>query len=88
MGPSTGIRVMLPLPGAQPAGVSPRATTTLSGFEAEELFRSAGYAQRAGVSVRTALGDLGELESIGLAERVGTGRATRWRKVTRRPLEF
>ncbi len=84
----TGIRVVLPLAGAQPPGISPRATTTLSGFEPEELFRSADYARMAGVSVRTALGDLGELESIGLVERVGTGRATRWRKVTHRPVQF
>lgn len=83
-----GIRVVLPLAGAQPPGLSQRMTTTLAAFEPEELFRSADYAQRAEVSVRTALGDLAELESVGLVERVGTGRATRWRRVTRKILEF
>jgi pantoate kinase len=63
-------------------------TTTLAAFEPDELFRSSDYAHRAEVSVRTALGDLGELESVGLVERVGTGRATRWRRVKRRPVEF
>ena len=84
----SGIRVVLPLAGAQPSGLSPRMTTTLAAFEPEELFRSADYAQRAEVSVRTALGDLTDLESVGLVERVGTGRATRWRRVTRKVVEF
>ena len=84
----TGIRVVLPLPGAQPPGLSPRMTATLAGFEPDGPFRSADYADRAGVSVRTALGDLTELEAVGLVERVGTGRSTRWRRGSRRPLEF
>lgn len=77
----SGLRVVLPLPGTTPPGLSARAAATLSSFESGESFRSVDYAERAEVSPRTALGDLGELEAVGLVERVGTGRSTRWRKV-------
>jgi ATP-dependent DNA helicase RecG len=79
----SGIRVVLPLQGAQTPGLSPRMLGVMEGFEPSELFRSADYAERAGVSVRTALGDLAELEAVGVVERVGAGRATRWRQVPR-----
>ena len=83
----SGIRVVLPLQGAQTPGLSPRMIGVMERFEPSELFRSADYAERAGVSVRTALGDLTELEAVGVVERVGTGRATRWRRVPRGSLE-
>lgn len=74
----SGIRVVLPLPGAQPFGVSHRASRTLAKLSVGLPFRSADYAEAAGVSVRTAVSDLSGLERAGLVRRVGIGRATRW----------
>jgi ATP-dependent DNA helicase RecG len=75
-----GVRVLLPLPGTTPAGLPTRLLSALAALPAGAPFRSAEYARIAGVSPRTAALDLAAAEAAGLARRVGTGRATRWRK--------
>ena len=76
-----GLRVVLPLPGAPVPGLPARLRETLDQLPVGRSFRSADYAQIAGVAQRTASLDLGVAEDAGLVRRESVGRALRWVKV-------
>jgi ATP-dependent DNA helicase RecG len=73
-----GLRVTLPLLGAESAGLTPRQAKVLKAFAKGASFRSADYAKKAGVSLRTAGLELKSLEGAGVVVRRGVGRTTRW----------
>jgi len=73
-----GIRVVLPLPGAIPAGLSNRQTTFLVSQKSGERFTTTSYATASGIARRTALNDLKQLRALGLVEREGLGKASHW----------
>lgn len=77
-----GVRAVLPLPGRSPHGLAARAERVLGTLSGAAAFTSGEFADQAGVSKRTAIGDLTDLERRGLVRRVGSGRATRWVKVS------
>lgn len=72
-----GFRVVLPLPGALPASHPERVNWVLARATGEP-FSARLYAAEAGISARTAATDLAQLEGLGLVQRIGVGRATRW----------
>ncbi len=73
-----GVRVALPMTGALPADLLPREQAFLKRRRSASPFSTSDYARATRVSHRTALGDLGHLESLGLVRRTGQGRSTRW----------
>ena len=72
-----------PLGGAQATFVSSRQAQALRELAAGGLITSAEYADLARVSARTALRDLQDLVDLGLLEREGAKRGTRFRRTPR-----
>ena len=75
-----GVRVVLPLAGGVPVGLSPRQRRWMQRADDGETFKTAAYAAEFGVTDRTALTDLRELEARGLVRRIGRGPASAWEK--------
>lgn len=79
-----GGRVTLTLyraPGFERGGrLAPRQEKYLASLKKGRDFKVDDYAEAAGVSVRQARRDLGELEDLGMVERRGKGRATVYRR--------
>lgn len=73
-----GVRVHLGMAGKTGAHLSPRQARFLDSSEAGSSFTTAKYASLLGVSHSTALNDLRDLEALGLIERQGQGKGSRW----------
>ena len=76
--PEGGVRVVLPLPGSQAGLIGTPRADALAQIPRGKPFRSADFANAAGVSIRTAAQDLTRLGQLGFVRRVGQGKATRW----------